>query len=701
MAEIEMLAPTIGGKTTDEIKDSERPSRKRNPKVEAPSDFDDAESFLRYMRSLYDKDKEGDERNRQEMILDSKFVAGEQWDAAVKARREAASKPTLTINRLPAYVAQLVGNRRMNDIGIKIIPDTGGTRKVADIREGLIRNIQKLSQAQYAYDKAFEQQVIGGLGNFRVNLDYAHDDVFEQDITVASIPNPLAVVWDRGSVDPTGTDAHHVFITDKMPRREFKKKYPDSNAANWGDGTEASTTWGWDTSDDVQVVSFWRMRSKRRIVALMQSGTVEDVTDIEEETWFDQVASDASGAPMVREVDRYYAQMYLCTSQDILAGPYDLPITRVPVFRVPGWELFIEGDRIRWGMVRFLRDPQKLHNYWRSVVAEKMVGSPKPKWIASDAAVEGHEDEWRRSHLTDDPLLIWNGDSGAPPVRVAAPEVEGALIQEAGMASQDMRDVSNMHESSFGQQSNEVSGKAIMARQRVGETGTVIYQDNLNLAIEEAGKVINQLIPFVYDTPRMIKILGEDMLTEDQVKVNYDNDPESIDITCGKYSVSVTTGPSYTTRRVEAREEMMGMINAMPDTMAIAADKIVEAQDWPGSSEIARRLRSKLPAGMVSEKDLTDEEKAAAQQSAQGAQQQQAMQQQVLQLEMEEKQAKTALAQAQAQEAQARANEAMAKARLAEAQAAKAIADIDNNRVDTALRVAESLNPSADNGALQ
>lgn len=709
---VELLAPSIAGivaETPQEVKDTPddkiKPRRKKK-EPEHPSDFEDAQDFLSYMRKTYSKDHEADDLNRKEMVLDARFVGGDQWDHQVKQRRDTASKPTLTINRLPAYVAQLVGNRRLNDIGIKVIPDMGGTKQVAQIREGLIRSIQKLSRAQYAYDKAFEQQVIGGLGNFQVHLDYAHDDVFEQDIRIKPIPNPLAVVWDQDSVDPSGEDARHVFVTDRMSRRDFKKKYPNASAKDWDTSDERVRAYGWDTADSVQVVSFWRMRTKKRVVAMMKDGSVQDVTDLPEEEWFDQVAEDSNQMPMMRDVQRKYAQMYLCTSQDILAGPYDLPVTRVPVFRVPGWELFIEGDRIRWGLIRFLRDPQKLHNYWRSTIAEKLVGSPKAKWIASAEAVEGHEKEWRESHLSDDPLLVYNGSSGAPPTRAAPMELEPALIEQAGVASQDLREVSNLHEASMGQTSNEVSGRAITARQRVGELGTVIYQDNLNMAIEEAGKVINQLIPFVYDTPRLIKTLGPDMLTEKQVPINgYNEDPESVDITCGKYAITVTTGPSYTTRRVEARDEMMNMVNAMPQVMAVAADKIVEAQDWPGADEIARRLRSQLPAGMVDQEDLTEEEQAAAQQQQAAAAEQQAQQQQMQQmafeLEVAETKAKIAVEEAKVAESQARAVEAMSRAKLAEAQAAKAIADIELGRVESAVKIADSLEQSANNGAKQ
>jgi hypothetical protein len=673
----ELAAPSVIGPNARAAADAEAapgaPARKR---PRHPDDFESENDFLEHVRKTFDADTEADQQNRAEMVEDARFVAGEQWDAAVRQRRAAANKPTLTINRLPAYVAQLVGNRRLNDTGIRVQPDAGGEKKIAEIREGLIRSIQKISRAQHAYDTAFQQAVIGGLGNFQVHLDYAHDDVFEQDIRIVAIPNPLSVVWDRASVDPTGADAEHVFVVDTLPRDEFKRRYPKAQAGEWNAELSSSRHGYGDTAEGVQILSFWRMRSRQRTVALLRDGSIQDVTDIDIDAWFDAVATGSDGEPLVREVQRKYAQLYICTNHDILAGPYDLPVQRVPVFRVPGWELMIEGDRIRWGMVRFLRDPQRLHNYWRSTIAEKLVGSPKAKWKAADTSVEGHEQPWRESHLSDDPLLIWNAASGQPPERVEPIPMEAALIQEAGLASQDIRDVSNIHEASLGMESNEVSGRAIMARQRVGEVGTVIYDDNLNAAIEECGKTINHLIPFVYDTPRTIKVLGKDMRTEQLVRVNDDGDPGSVDITLGKYSVTVATGPSYTTRRVEAREEMMAMVNAMPQTMSIAADKIVEAQDWPGAEEIARRLRSQLPPGMVSEQDMDEAQIAQQQQAAQAQQQQAALQQQMLQLEIADKQADLELKRISVAEKQAKIVEAQARAHQAVAQAEKTLSEV-------------------------
>ena len=162
-----------------------------------------------------------------------------------------------------------------------------------------------------------------------------------------------------------------------------------------------------------------------------------------------------NGEPIMREADVKYAEMYNATGSNLLDGPYELPISRVPVFRVPAYEIQIGEERRRWGLIRFLKDPQRLHNYWRSVVAEKLMMSPKAKFIASDTAIQGHDGEWRNAHRSSDPLLIYSGESGAPPQFTPPTQMEPALMQEAGMAVQDLKDVSNLHEASMGAQSTK------------------------------------------------------------------------------------------------------------------------------------------------------------------------------------------------------------------------------------------------------
>jgi hypothetical protein len=598
------------------------------PKFEIPDDTESEQTFLATMRKDFYDDVQYDRLNREAALEDTRFMVSDQWDDIVRQRRESARKPCLTINRLPAFIAQVVGQRRMNETSIKVQPDNGGTVQVARVREGLLRSIQKLCRAEIAFDKALENQVICGIGNFQVELDYESEEVFDQVIKITAINDALAVVWDRMLNDPTGSDARHCFVIDTMTKRDFYRLWP------WAQASDVVTDVtlrgdlrmnGWIAIDDVRVVSYWRMRTRPRTLALMLDGSTLDVTDElqgDDEDVKNQtlagIAQREDGTPIMREVQKRYAQMYLCSGLDILEGPYELPISRLPVFRVPGWEVNVGEWKHRWGIIRFLKDPQRLHNYWRSVVAEKIMQTPRAVWVAPDSAVAGRETQWRQSHLSDDPLLIWNADSGQKPERVPPAALEDSLLGESALTTQDMKDVSNIHEANLGMPSNEVSGAAIVARQRVSDFGTILYHDNLTKAIEECGRVCNDLIDVTYDTPRVIKVLGVDAKQDLQV-INAMGNPNSIDIGIGKYSISVTTGASYATKRIEAAEHMMTLINAAPQIAPLILDLLVMAQDWPMAEEIGKRWRKTLPPGIIDQKDMTPDELAAAAQQQQSA----------------------------------------------------------------------------------
>ncbi len=599
-------------------------AKPKKPNFKLPPDFKDENSFLEHARKEFYDDVQVDRMNREASLEDSRFFVGDQWDDIARQRREAARKPLLTINRLPAFVAQIVGARRLNETTIKVMPDNGGTKAVARVREGLLRSIQKISRAEIAYDKALECSVIGGIGNFQVVLDWDSDEVFDKSLGISAINDGLSVVWDRMMTDGTGRDAQHVFVIDVLPKAVFTKQWPWATASDMvvdvtlrGDLRMN----GWISVDDVRVCSYWRILSKKRMLALMNDGSTKDITDEGPEALANVVQDDA-GVPIMREVKRKYAQMYVISGLDILEGPYELPIDRVPVFRVPGWEVTVGEWKHRWGLIRFLKDPQRLHNYWRSAIAEKIMQTPRAVWLATDTAVAGREKDFRASHLSDNPLLIWNGESGNKPERIPPAQLEESLMSQAELTAQDIKDVSNIHEANLGMPSNEVSGAAIIARQRVSDTGTVIYHDNLSKAIEEAGRVLNELIPIVYDTPRIIKVLGDDAQQDLQV-INDMGNPNSIDLSLGKYSVTVGTGPTYATRRIEAAEHMMTFVNALPQTAALISDLIVGAQDWPWADKIQKRLEKTLPPGIMDTKDMSPEQQQSQQAQSQQAQQQQ------------------------------------------------------------------------------
>ena len=654
----------------------------RKPNFKLPKGYEDEQQFLQEMRTLFNEDQEADRLNREAGSEDLKFVIGDQWEDYVRSRRDAGRKPTLTINRLPAFVAQVLGSRRLNETEIRIVPDNGGDTDIAEVREGLIRSIQKLSRAKRAYDNALAGSVMCGIGNFQVCLDDATNDIWARDIKIKPILDHFAVVWDRNLTDPTGRDAERAFVIETMTKYDFYAEWP------WAQPADVSMDLanrydlrsnGWLGVDDVRVVNYWRMRKAKRTYAMMMNGATVDITDIDPDDemgagMLASIATTNDGEPIIRDVNVRYAQLYICSGTDILDGPYNYPVDRVPVFRVPGWEVKTGERWHRWGIVRHAKDPQRLHNYWRSAVAEKLMQTPRSVWMASDTAVQGREQQWRNSHLTDDPLLIWNAESGNKPERVPPAQVEDALLAQAMITSQDIKDVTNIHEANLGMPSNEVSKVAIQQRQAVSDTGSVIYHDNLTAAIEECGRVCNDLIPVVYDSIRTIKVLGEDGKENAQV-INDMNDPLSVDITLGKYSVTATTGPAYDTKRKEQAEFMLSIVNSVPQLGQVAGDLILEAQDVAGAKKLAKRLRNNMPGVVFEPDEMTPEMQMREAAQAQGAQAQQQLAMMAAGVDLEQKRSQATLNLARARNFMVQAGTMPEKNAISAANTASQIAD--------------------------
>lgn len=553
-----------------------------------PEGFESVDAFLEDMREEYRLDIDFDRYNRDQAIEDKKFAAGQQWDPVVLDQRKGL--PCLVINSVPQFLAQLVGDWRENKRAVKVLPTENGDKDLASVRADLIRSIETQSRAERVYDATFESAVLCGDGAFRVAVEYAKDDVFDQDIFVRPIEDSLSVVWDRLSVDPTGRDARHVFVDDLIPTKDYERKWPEAKISELSTRVYNQLTADrWIEPDGVRITEYWRLIDKNKLLVLFEDGSVRFVDDDLEEL----VAK--HGAPQkTRVAPCTYAQMHLVTGFDILSGPYEYRLNRVPIIRMSGRVVNIAGNRLRYGLVRWMKDSVRLRNFWRSVAAEQLGYAPKAQWIAPISAVEGREDDFRKAHLSRDPLLVYNDDAVAPPERLAPPPMQTALHNEAMINVQDMKDVTGIHDASLGIKSNETSGRAINARQREGDVASITYYDNGNAAVLEAGDVMNQLIGQIYDGTRIIRIIGEDEKLK-FLKINDPNDPRSPDLSVGRYDVALSTGANYTTRRVEAAQAMMDAVQVFPQLMQVAGDLVAKAQDWPGADELAERLQKTIP----------------------------------------------------------------------------------------------------------
>ena len=561
----------------------------------APANGD--KDFLRVATERLRYGLEADRENREADIDDRKFRAGEQWPEEVKQQR--VNRPCLTINRTGQFVRQVTGDIRLNKPAIKISPAEGGDPATAEVIEGLVRNIERASKAQRVYVDAAEDAATGGMGYWRVLTEYAAWDGWTQDICIRHIRNALGVVFDPDMTDQTGRDARWCFVYDDMPKEEYEAKYPGAaaGAISEGDATnEADTRRAWGAGDDklVRVAEYWELREAPCELLLMSDGST-----LKDPTPEDLMASMQKGIYEVQRRSGTCPTVFfsLIDSKRVLRPPEKRPgLERIPIVRVIGEEVRIGARVVRHGLIRFLKDPQRIDNYAQSAMVERIALAPKAPFLATPKHVEGFETEWRNLGQGNPNVLLYNPDSltpGGRPERIQPAPVEPGLTQLALTASDNMKAVTGIYDASLGARSNETSGVAIDARKQEGDVGTYVYMDNLADGITETGKIVVSLIPTVYDTPRMIQILGPNMKPQ-SVPINGDMPiapgvPQP-KLTVGKYDVAVDTGPSFTTRRNAAVAGMTEFIRANPQAGPLLGDLLARNSDWPDSDEVSTRL---------------------------------------------------------------------------------------------------------------
>ena len=554
-------------------------------------------------KEAFESVQEAEEENRENANADIRFARlGEQWDESDRNKRARDGRPTLTINRMPAFIRQVTNDARLNTPSVKVHPvDDSADPECAEILNGLIRNIQISSNADEAYDTALIDAVTGGFGYFMIDVDFAYNDTFEQDILVKRIANPFTVYGDPRSTGADSSDWNSAFITDMMSRKDFEEEFPEAEAVHWDEDFEADNDLDWITEESVRVADYWKRTQVDRPIVLLSNGEIVDEEVYgENKDYFDIQGIQVENE---RTVKSWKVKRYTLSGKEVLEE-IDWPGMYIPIIPVYGEENWVDGKRYFKSLIRDAKDPQRIYNYWRTASTELVALAPKAPFIGPVGSFDEDGDKWATANTESHPYLQYDGQI-APQRQPFAGPPAGAL-QEALNASDDMKQVLGMFDASMGAPSNETSGRAIMARQREGDVSTFHFIDNLNRAIQHAGKIMLDLIPHVYSGERIVRVLGEDEKPEN-VQVNQPipmmdeqgqpmmddmGQPQAriYDLTKGKYDLVVRSGPSFTSRREEAATQMMELLRVFPEAAPIIGDIFARNLDWPGADEISKRL---------------------------------------------------------------------------------------------------------------
>lgn len=597
-----------------------------------------------YWSEIYTKAKED-----QLFLSDDQYA---QWDQRDYQNRVNTDRPALTVDQLSQFIHQVANDIRMNTPTINVIPSGNGSDvETAEIFQGLIRNIEYRSNADDVYDTASLNAIRCSIGWIRVDHDYEDDEGFNQELLIKRVVNPLNCWIDSNSVECDGRDARHGTILEQIPVSEFKRLYPGYEVSCF----ENSDRNKFDDGETVTIAEHFVLEEAEREIALDAMGEVVEVKP---------------GTPYerTRKVKRTRVLRFKLSGKDVLEET-TFPGRYIPLVPVYGEEAWIDGKRHLFSLIRRSKDAQRMYNFWKSLETEILMKQPNAPIMAAEGQVEDYAEDWQnpsKSMVLRYRLKDAEGNPVPPPQRLEPPVMPTGILNASRGAVDDIKATMGLYNASIGQRSNETSGVAIAQRKVEGDVATFHFADNLVRSITHVGRILVCAIPEIYDTARIIRIVG---LEEDTQEVGINGEmvegqERPFDLSQGKYDVKVITGPSFTTKRQEAFAALSETIQRIPDLMQVMGDLYFKNADFAGAPAMEERMKKIMDPKLLDE-NADDPEKMQLQQQLQAAM----AQLQALQQEMQSKQ----------QEVEIKAQTEMAKIE----------AEREKTRIEAEIKVAE------------
>tara|TARA_R110002153_G_scaffold191269_2_gene344265 strand:+ start:22159 stop:24363 length:2205 start_codon:yes stop_codon:yes gene_type:complete len=592
----------------------------------AAIDYSDHEAVLKVLG----KDQDAEQDNREKVRECHYFIEKDDgmWEPSIWNKM--SKRPRYTFDLTTPIIDQIVNEMDGADFDVRVRPAGGdATKETARVMDGMIRNIENMSNAQHIYMDAGRGIVVGGMGGWEVVQDWGDTDGFEQDLYIRPISDYVNRVWfDCHAERQDQSDANHVFKLSDMSPEEYEDKWPEGKKQSIS--AERSTEVYTNKAEVITIGCIKWKKPVTKTLHLMTNGAV-----YEENEKFNQVKDELAEQNVTIKRSRTTESHKVCSRHFDNGGWLDDAVDTVfeylPI--VPAFANFriSDGKTIYKGKVERLMDAQRVFNYSKSREVEDAVLAPKPLyWMTNDQAA-GHEEELSNLNTTNDPVQFYNPDPEQPggPMFLGGAQVNQGMNVLSGSMAQQIQATAGMFGINQGQQDSAMSGIAIQSLQNKGDNATRHFFSSMEVAITYCAKVLVNAIPKVYDSERMVRVLGEDN-SEEMIKINeriYDQESRQFvelnDLTKGKYDVVCDVGPAFKNRQQEATKAFQELSQVIPGLADITADIQLKNIPSPGMDLAAERVRRQLiQNGVIPESQLTQEEIQEQQQAQELAAQQ-------------------------------------------------------------------------------
>lgn len=618
-------------------------------------DYEDYKIVSQMLKESQEADRDNREKAKEAHIfIDAREGQWEDW-----WRTANVNKPKYTFDQTSPVIDQVAGELEQADFDIKVKPAGGeATKELANVYDGIIRNIENMSDAKGVFSAAGRAMITGGIDGWEVVQEYASADAFDQDLLIRKVNNFLDRVWfDVGAERQDMSDSRHAWKLSAMPRSEFKERYKDRSGRSVDDAT--TNTVYLEKADTVVLGEFYYLEKEKRELVLMSNGSVYEADED-----FEMIRDELAAQGVTEEKRRTRSKDILYIRKFDGDGWLDKAqktvFSYVPLIPTMGNFKIHENKVIYWGVVEKLMDAQRVLNYSLSREIEEGALAPRSKYWMSMKQAAGHEATLRTLNTNSDPVQFYNPDAEVP----GAPQQTGGAMINPGLRtiSESMKGIigqsAGMFASNMGDNPGLQSGVAIRQLQNKGDTGTIKYFKAQEVAIAHTAKILIDAIPKIYDTERQVRLMGEDgtleMTTINETVIDNQTGKQVTlnDLSQGMYDVTCEAGSSFKNRQQEMMAAFIEAAGVDPTLMELAGDVFLRNVTAPGMDDVAARKRQLLlKQGVIPEDQLTDEERQALQAQSQQQQPPDAMTMAAM-AEMEKAKADQLAAQAKMQEIQ-------------------------------------------------
>lgn len=571
------------------------------------------QDLLDTAKDLFKQAESGWRDIRTAAVDDLSFFHGKQWDDQLINIARLKKEPTLQVNRLPQFVKQIENELRQREMAITVAAsDEQGSEETANIFTSIIRGIEARSNAKVHYIHAAGENgaMVPGIGYLKVELDYTDNQGFNQDIWIKSVKDPMKIICDPNVQEPDFSDAEFWFEFEDYPEKTFKKLFPGAECSSSDMFPIGSRGTSWLGDGTIRVARFWYKEYTSVTSYLFDDGTValeekvESITD-EDDNRYGMVDGLRKIILRERTVTNSTIKWMDFTGAEVLSEGI-WPINKFPFAAVTGPMSIIDGKRDIRGMIRFARDSQKMLNYMASSAARRIASANKSPWLVDMKSIKPYEQVWRRANVDGVPYLpydSYDANGGGRTIPPPSRADQTGQIQDLLMAAQkfenDLKATIGIYDAGLGATPNEQSGVAIKTLAQQGQNANFHFSDNLVTALKRIGEILIELIPIVYDTPRIVKTISVDGQSK-LVRINQIVESKgklveyNIRDATGHYGVTINVGPAYATQKQAAIEQMTELLRINPNIAPFVQDIIVGNMDFEGKDNVKNRLMKVL-----------------------------------------------------------------------------------------------------------